>query len=133
MRLIRHLEIETETGELTVFVTNNFNLAPSTIVQIYKTRWQIEIFFSWIKQNLKIKTFLGTSKNAVLTQIWIAMIYYLLLSYIKYQSKYKRSLFYLHRIVKEALTARLSLMDLLRVTPDKIQAFKIKEFQHSFW
>ena len=131
LRLIRHLE--TETGELMVFVTNNFNLAPSTIVQIYKTRWQIEIFFRWIKQNLKIKTFLGTSKNAVLTQIWVAMIYYLLLTYIKYQSKYKKSLYYLHRIVKEALTARLSLIDLLRVTPAKIKEFKIREFQYSFW
>ncbi len=63
-------------------------LAASTIAAIYKSRWQIELFFKWIKQNLKIKSFLGTSKNAVMTQIWVAMSYYLLLTYIKYQTKY---------------------------------------------
>lgn len=131
LRMIRHFDMETD--EMTVLITNNFRLAPATIAKIYKTRWQIEIFFRWIKQNLKIKSFLGTSKNAVMTQVWVAMIYYLLLAYIKYQSKYGKSLYYLHRIIKEALTARLSLMDLLRVTPAKIQNFKIKEFQHSFW
>ena len=60
------------------FLTNQFTLSAYTISQIYKTRWEIELFFKWIKQNLKIKTFLGTTKNAVLTQIWTAMIYYLL-------------------------------------------------------
>ncbi len=53
--------------------TNNFTLSAATIAQIYKARWQSEIFFKWIKKNLKIKTFLGTSKNAVMTQIWVAM------------------------------------------------------------
>ena len=129
--MIRHLDMETD--ELTVLITNNFNLAPATIAKIYKTRWGIEIFFRFIKQELKIKSFLGTSKNAVITQVWIAMIYYLLLAYIRYQSKYGKSLYYLHRIVKEALAARLSLVDLLRVTPSKIKNFKINEFQHSFW
>ncbi len=131
LRLIRFYD--EETGEIIEFITNNFRLAPYTIYKIYKSRWNIEIFFRWIKQELKIKSFLGTSKNSVLTQVWVAMIYYLLLSYIKYQSKYPKSLYYLHIIVREALTARMSLMDLLRVTPAKIQAFKIKEFQHSFW
>ena len=66
-----------ETGKHYVFLTNNFKLAAATIAAIYKSRWQIELFFKWIKQNLKIKTFLGTSKNAVMTQIWIAMCVYL--------------------------------------------------------
>jgi energy-coupling factor transporter ATP-binding protein EcfA2 len=131
LRMIRHFDMEKD--ELTVLITNNFKLAPATIAKIYKSRWEIEIFFRWIKQELKIKSFLGTSKNAVMTQVWIAMIYYLLLSYIKYQSKYGNTLYYLHRIIKEALTARLSLMDLLRVTPSKIRDFKISEIQHSFW
>jgi len=131
LRMIRHFDMEKD--ELTVLITNNFKLAPATIAKIYKSRWEIEIFFRWIKQELKIKSFLGTSKNAVMTQVWIAMIYYLLLSYIKYQSKYGNTLYYLHRIIKEALTARLSLMDLLRVTPSKIKDFKISEIQHSFW
>ncbi|HRR95536.1 MAG TPA: hypothetical protein P5150_02220 [Candidatus Ratteibacteria bacterium] len=62
------------------------------------------MFFKWIKQNLKIKTFLGTTKNAVLTQIWTAIIYYLLLS--KYQTKYKYSLLYMTRVIKECLFKR---------------------------
>ena len=80
LRLIRfHDE---ERNKTLVFLTNNFRLAASTIAQIYKSRWQMELFFKWIKQNLKIKSFLATSKNAVLTQVWVAMCYYLLLSYI---------------------------------------------------
>lgn len=102
-----------------MFITNNFHLSAYTIAQIYKARWQIEVFFKWIKQNLKIKTFLGTSKNAVLTQVWIAMCYYLLLSYIKYQSKYKYSIFYLHKIIRTTILERLNLIDLLNMN-DKI-------------
>lgn len=81
-----------ETKKNYEFITNNMKLAASTIAGIYKSRWQIELFFIWIKQNLKIKSFLGTSQNAVLTQIWVAMCYYLLLSYIKFQTKYRHSL-----------------------------------------
>ncbi len=75
-----------ETGKHYVFLTNNFSLAAKTIADIYKSRWEVELFFKWIKQNLKIKKFFGTSKNAVMTQIWIAMCVYLLLSIIKFQS-----------------------------------------------
>jgi hypothetical protein len=63
-----------ETKKTFFFLTNNFVLAASTIAQIFKSRWQIELFFKWIKQNLKIKSFLGTSKNAVMTQIWVPLI-----------------------------------------------------------
>jgi len=95
------------------FLTNNFVLPAATIAAIYKARWQIEAFFKWIKQNLKIKTFLGVSKNAVLAQVWVALCYYLLLAYIKFQTKYRFSLFYLHRLIRETLLERLSLIDLL--------------------
>jgi len=95
------------------FLTNNFRLSAATIARIYQTRWQIEAFFKFIKQNLKVKTFLGTSKNAVLTQLWVAMCYFLLLAYIKFQTKYRFSLFYLHRMVRETLLERFSLIDLL--------------------
>ena len=61
-------------GKHYFFLTNEFDLAAKTIADIYKERWQVELFFKWIKQNLKIKSFLGTSKNAVMTQIWIALI-----------------------------------------------------------
>jgi putative transposase len=60
------------------------NLAAKTIADIYKARWQIELFFKWIKQNLKINSFIGTSKNAVLTQIWVALCTYLLINYFKW-------------------------------------------------
>lgn len=102
-----------ETKKKFVFMTNNFNLSAYTIAQIYKARWQIELFFKWIKQNLKIKSFFGTSRNAVLIQIWIAMCYYLLLSYIKYQTKYSYSLLELSRIFSDMIFARISLIDLL--------------------
>lgn len=100
------------------FLTNNFALAASTIAAIYKSRWRIELFFKWIKQNLKIKSFLGTSHNAVMTQIWVAMIYYLLLAYIKFQTRYKHSLLNLSRVVKEVLMDRLSLVDILSLNPN---------------
>jgi len=72
------------SGKHYIFLTNNFKLSAKTIADIYKARWQVELFFKWIKQNLKIKSFIGTSKNAVLTQIWIALCLYLLLAYIKF-------------------------------------------------
>lgn len=130
LRLIRYYD--DETGDIIRFITNNFYLAPHTITQIYKARWQIEIFFRWIKQNLKIKTFLGTNKNAVMTQIWIAMCYYLLLAYIKYQTKFSKSLFYLHRIVKETLLEKFNLIDLLRAPLTKILRAHSGDFQFSF-
>ena len=128
LRLVRYFDKE-QKKELT-FLTNNFFLSAYTITQIYKARWQVEIFFKWIKQNLKIKTFFGTSVNAVLTQIWIAMCYFLLLAYIKYQTKYKYSLFYLHRLIKETILERLNLIDLLNVT-DKILP-KIKNTEQQY-
>ncbi|HBV20949.1 MAG TPA: IS4 family transposase, partial [Nitrosomonas sp.] len=75
-----------ETGKQYAFLTNHFKLAARTIADIYKARWQVELFFKWIKQNLKIKSFVGTSKNAVMTQIWIALCVYLLIAFIKFQS-----------------------------------------------
>lgn len=116
--------LDPETGNYFEFLTNNFTLAASTIAQIYKGRWQIEVFFKWIKQNLKIKTFLGTSKNAVLTQIWVAMCYYLLLTYVKYQTRYKQSLHYLHRLVRETLLERASLLDLLSLNESRLANLK---------
>jgi len=75
---------DTATGRHYVFLTNHFQLAAKTIADIYKERWQIEIFFRFIKQNLKIKAFIGNSENAVLTQIYAALIVYLLLCYLKF-------------------------------------------------
>ena len=118
--------------EVFEFLTNNFALASSTIAHIYKARWQIEVFFKWLKQNLKIKSFLGTSPNAVMAQVWTAMCYYLLLTYIKYQTKYRQSIFYLHRIVREMLMERTSLIDLLNLNEVRLDRLKCQEQQLLF-
>ena len=104
-----------EKNEEIVFLTNNFTLAARTIADLYKSRWEVETFFKWIKQNLTIKSFLGTSQNAVMTQIWAAMIYYLLLSFIKFQTKCRHSLHELTRIVGELLLDHISLIDTLTI------------------
>ena len=80
-RLVTYLDKETDITYQ--FVTNALDLPAQTVADLYKERWQIELFFKWIKQNLKVKSFLGTSMNAVKTQLWIALCAYLLLSYIK--------------------------------------------------
>ncbi len=89
-----------ETGKHYIFLTNNFKLAAKTIADIYKARWDVELFFKWIKQNLKIKIFIGTSKNAVMTQIWIAICVYLLLAFLKFQSKLKESMQQIFRLLQ---------------------------------
>jgi hypothetical protein len=106
-----------ETGKYYVFLTNAFHLAAKTIAAIYKERWQIELFFKWIKQNLKIKSFLGTSRNAVLTQIWVAMCMYLLLAYIKFTSKLGLGLQQILRLLQLNLFERRDLHVLLRGDP----------------
>jgi IS4 transposase len=75
------------TGKRYVFLINNFKLSARTIPGIYKSRWQVKLFFKLVKKNLKIISFIGTSKNAVFTQVWIAMCMYLLHAFIKFQSK----------------------------------------------
>lgn len=126
LRLIKYWDSENEM--FLVFLTNNFHLAAFTITQIYRARWQVETFFKWIKQNLKIKTFLGTSKNAVLSQVWIAMIYYLLLSYIKYQSKYKNSIFYLHKLIQATILDSRHLIDLLNLNDKRLDKLKTSDY-----
>jgi len=106
-----------ETGKRYVFLTNHFQLSAKTIAAIYKERWQIELFFKWIKQNLKIKTFLGTSRNAVLTQIWVAMCMYLLLAYLQFMSKLGLGMQPILRLLQLNLFERRDLMALLRGAP----------------
>ena len=110
---------DAETGKHYVFLTNNFKLAAKTIADIYKSRWQVELFFKWIKQNLKIKSFVGTSKNAVMTQIWIAMCVYLLLAFLKFQSGLHKSMQQILRILQMNLFEKRDLMALLRGDPSK--------------
>ena len=106
-----------ETAKHYVFLTNALHLSASTIAAIYKERWQIELFFKWIKQNLKIKSFLGTSRNAVMTQIWIAMCMYLLLAYIRFMSKLGLGMQQILRLLQLNLFERRDLYALLRGDP----------------
>ena len=107
---------DSETGKHYVFITNHFKLSAKTIANIYKARWQIELFFKWIKQNLKIKAFLGTSKNAVMTQIWIALCAYLLLAFIKFRSRLGHSMQPILRLLQLNLFDRRNLIELLKAT-----------------
>lgn len=101
------------TGKIIVVLTNNMKWSAKTIAAIYKERWQIELFFRAIKQQLRVKSFVGTSKNALLSQLWVALIAYLLLSYLKFKSCFAWSLNTLISILPTNLFARRDLWDWL--------------------
>lgn len=102
-KLRRIVYIDRAINKRFVFLTNNMNLSAKTIADLYKSRWQVELFFKWIKQHLKIKAFYGTSENAVKTQIWIAISIYVLIAIIKKQLKLKLSLYSILQILSVAL------------------------------
>ena len=104
---------DAETNRDYVFLTNNFRLSAATTAAIYKRRWQIELFFKWIKQNLQIRNFLGTSENAVMAQIWVALIHFLLVAYIKFLTKVKIVLTEITARIREQLMGDSHLLELL--------------------
>jgi len=111
LRLVRYREpIE---NKVYTFITNNFDLAASTIASIYKARWDIELFFKWIKQNLKVKSFIGRSENAVRIQIWTAAIAYLVMEYLRFRSRSTLSLIDVFRILGTNILSDRSIDDLL--------------------
>ncbi len=118
LRLVAYTDLE--TGQEYRFVTNAHHLKAAEVAAIYKERWQIEQFFKWIKQNLKIKTFLGTSRNAVLTQVWIALCVYLLIAYLNFKAKLGGSMQQILRVLQLNLFERRALTDLFR-PPDRQQ------------
>lgn len=97
-----------------VFLTNNFSLPALTITQLYRCRWQVELFFKWIKQHLRIKRFFGTSENAVKSQIWIAVSVYLLVAIVKKRLNLKPSLFQLLQVLSVTMFERTPLDQLLK-------------------
>ena len=102
-----------------VFITNNFTLDALTIAKLYKCRWQIELFFKWLKQNLHIKAFFGTSDNAVKTQIWIAVSVYVLIAVIKKELRLQHSLAEILQILSIALFEQVPLQQILTENPMK--------------
>ena len=117
-KLLRRIEFyDTDKKRTFEFLSNNFHLAASTIAAIYKDRWKIELFFKAIKQNLKLKSFLGRSRNAIQTQIWIALIAYLLVNFAKHMAQEGWSVQRLLRIIQVNLFERKLLRSLF--VPDK--------------
>ena len=114
LRRIRYRD--PETGKVLVFLTNQFTLPALTICALYKCRWQVELFFKWIKQHLRIKRFYGTSENAVRTQIWIAISVYVLVAIIKKQLKLDSSLHTLLQILSLTLFEKLPLQQVVAET-----------------
>tara|TARA_Y100000310_G_C20586324_1_gene765577 strand:+ start:147 stop:1316 length:1170 start_codon:yes stop_codon:yes gene_type:complete len=104
---------DSEKNTLYIFLTNNFTLPAITVTQLYKSRWQIEIFFKWIKQHLRIKAFYGTSPNAVKTQIWIAISVYLLIAIIKKRLNIGLNLYTILQILSITILEKVPILQVL--------------------
>jgi len=105
---------DTENNKDLVFITNNFDLPALTIAELYRCRWQVELFFKWIKQHLRIKRFYGTSENAVKTQIWIAISVYVLVAIVKKRLRIEVSLYTILQILSLTLFEKTPLDQLLK-------------------
>src|SRR3974377_1010498 len=118
-RLRKISYFDSENKKRLVFLTNNFMLPPLTIAQLYRCRWQVELFFKWIKQHLRIKAFYGTSENAIKTQIWIAIAVYVLVAIIKKRLDVPASLYTILQILSLTLFEKTPLDQLLDDIPAK--------------
>jgi len=117
LRRVRY--VDRDTGKAYEFFTNIFHLSAKDIADIYKARWDIELFFKWIKQNLKIRSFLGTSENAVRIQVWCALCVYLMVAFLKFLSKSPFSLSKLLVRIRANLMERVSVMIVLYQEPSR--------------
>lgn len=114
LRRIRYFDPQQERR--LIFLTNNFTLPPLTVAQLYRSRWQVELFFKWIKQHLRIKKFYGTSANALKTQIWIAISIYLLVAIVKKQLKLEGSLYRILQILSVSLFEKTPILEALTLS-----------------
>jgi hypothetical protein len=114
---LRRIRFKTEEGKTLVFLTNNFALPALTITELYRCRWQVELFFKWIKQHLRIKSFFGTSENAVKTQVWIAVSVYVLAAIVKKRLGLDASLYETLQILSLTMFETTPLHQLLRLDP----------------
>jgi len=111
---LRRVKYHDAVTDLTfVFLTNNFNLPAMKVAELYRSRWQVELFFKWIKQHLRIKSFYGTSENAVKTQIWIAISVYVIVAILKKQLRLPYSLYTILQVLSVSVFERISLYQLL--------------------
>lgn len=111
LRRIRYCD--PPSGKRLVFLTNDFDLPATTIATLYKSRWQIELFFKWIKQHLRIKSFYGTNQNAVKAQIWIAVSVYLLVAIVNKRLGSELSLYTILQILSVSIFEKTPLVELL--------------------
>jgi hypothetical protein len=119
-----------ETGKRLVFLTNNFALPAITITELYRCRWQVELFFKWIKQHLRIKVFFGTSENAVKSQIWIAVSVYVLVAIVKKRLNLSASLYEMLQILSLTMFERVPLDQLLaHIVADDTQAISANQLK----
>jgi hypothetical protein len=109
---------DAETGKTLVFLTNQVTLPALTICALYKSRWQVELFFKWIKQHLRIKQFYGTSENAVKTQIWIAVSVYVLVAIVRKRLRLEASLYTLLQVLSVTVFEKMPIQSVLSATPD---------------
>ena len=124
--LLRRIRFkDPESGKTLVFITNNFSLPAATICALYKSRWQVELFFKWIKQNLRIKQFYGTSENAVKTQIWIAVSVYVLVAIVKKRLDLDASLYTLLQILSVTLFEKMPIHQALAGDENRCNASQI--------
>ena len=107
---------DAETDLTVVFLTNNFNLPALTVAELYRSRWQVELFFKWIKQHLRIKSFYGTSENAVKTQIWIAISVYVIVAILKKQLRLPYSLYTILQILSVSVFEKNSTLSTIYKT-----------------
>ncbi len=114
---LRRIRFKTDEGKTLVFLTNNFELPALTITELYRCRWQVELFFKWIKQHLRIKAFFGTSENAVKTQVWIAVSVYVLVAIIGKRLSLNASLYETLQILSLTMFETTALNQLLRLEP----------------
>ena len=110
---------DAEQDRLFVFLTNNLDLPAITITQLYKSRWQVELFFKWIKQHLRIKAFFGTSENAVRTQIWIAISVYVLVAIVKKRLHIDASLYTMLQALSLALFEKSTINQIVENIADE--------------
>jgi len=104
---------DAKTSKTFNFLTNNFAIDAITVADLYRNRWQVELFFKWIKQHLRIKSFFGTSENAVKTQVWIAISVYVLVAIIKKRFKLEASLYNILQILSATIFEKMPLNQLL--------------------
>jgi hypothetical protein len=114
--------VDQETGKVFIFLTNNFDLTALGVAQLYKHRWKIELFFKWIKQHLKIKSFWGQSENAVKTQVWIAVSVYVIVAIAKKRFMLKQSLYEILQVLSISIFERTPINQLFQQT--QLQYFK---------